>query len=73
MTGDQNSQKMLMGGTHIVDIEFSVDPQDLFHGWCVYSYLHAKKHNHMKKLPPELPIPFRMVHKERIKLNRLGS
>ena len=27
----------------------------------------------MKKLPPELPIPFRMVDKQRIKLNRLGS
>ena len=27
----------------------------------------------MKKLPPELAIPFRMVHKQQIKLNRLGS
>ena len=26
----------------------------------------------MKKLPPELPIPFRMVHKQRIKLTGLG-
>ena len=27
----------------------------------------------MKKLLPKLPIPFRMVHKQRIKLNRLGT
>ena len=26
MTDDQNSQKMLVDCTHIVDIEFSVDP-----------------------------------------------
>ena len=42
MTDDQNSQKMLVDCTHIVDIEFSVDPYDLFHGWCVYGYFHAK-------------------------------
>ena len=27
----------------------------------------------MKKLPSELPILFRIVHKQLIKLNRLGS
>ena len=32
MTDDQNSHKMLVDCTHIVDIEFSVDPKDLFHG-----------------------------------------
>ena len=26
----------------------------------------------MKKLPPEVPIPFRTVHKQRIKLNTAG-
>ena len=42
MTDDQNSQKILVDCTHVVDSEFSVDPKDLFHGWCFYSYLHAK-------------------------------
>ena len=42
MTDDQNSQKLLVDCTHIFDIEFSVDPYDLFHGWSVDSYLHPK-------------------------------
>ena len=70
MTDNQNSQKMLVDCTYIVDTELSVDPYDsmidLFAVICM-------RNNRMKKLPPELPIPFRMVHKQRIKLNRLGS
>ena len=42
MTDDQNSQKLLVDCTHIVDIEFSVDRKDLFHDWCFSNYLHAK-------------------------------
>ena len=42
MTDEQHSQEMLVDYTYTVNIEFTVDPKDLFHGWWFYSYLHAK-------------------------------
>ena len=32
MTDDQNSRKMSVDYTDTVEIKFSVDPKDLFHG-----------------------------------------
>ena len=51
ITDDQNAQKMPVDYTDTVDIEFSVNPKDLFHGWWFYGYmyLHVKWCNHLKK------------------------
>ena len=42
MTDDKKFTENASGLCHLVDIEFTVDPLDLFHGWCIYRYLHAK-------------------------------
>ena len=67
MTDDQNSQKMPVDCIHIVDIEFSVDPWDLFHG-CMRNNAVIRKNYH-----PSYLIPSAGFIRKKIKLNRLGS
>ena len=69
MTDDQNSQKMLVDCIHIVDIEFSIDPGRIYSTVDVFIVICMQNITQSY----ELPISFRMAHKQRMKLNRLGS
>jgi len=39
--GGLNSQEILVDCTNTANVEFTVDPKVLFHGWWIYRYLHA--------------------------------
>ena len=71
MTDDQNSQKMLVDCTHIVDIDLGLTRRiystvDVFTVICMRNNGIVLKNYHLS-----LPIPFRKVHKQRIKLTGL--